>query len=78
MEKICESFREHAMKIINLKKKKLKLLTNKLQELYENTKNCIVKKSLKMNLLKIKIIVKLEIIVITHVITEVLHIIYVI
>ena len=27
MKKVCESFREHAMEIINFKKKKMKLLT---------------------------------------------------
>ena len=38
MKKFCEPFREHAMKVINLKKKKTKLLTNKQQELYRNAK----------------------------------------
>ena len=38
MKKNCESSREHAMKIINFKKKKMKLLKNKQQESYENAK----------------------------------------
>ena len=38
MKKFCESFREHAMKIINFKKKKMKFLTNKEQDLYEKAK----------------------------------------
>ena len=33
-----EYLREHAKKIINLKKKKIKLLTNKEQKSYENAK----------------------------------------
>ena len=32
MKKFCESLREHAMKIINFKKKKMKLLTKEQQE----------------------------------------------
>ena len=31
-------FREHAMKIINFKKKKMKLLTKEQQQSYENEK----------------------------------------
>ena len=38
MIKFCEFFREHAMKIINFKKKKVKLLTKQQQESYENAK----------------------------------------
>ena len=38
MKKFCESLREHAMKIINFKNKKMKLLTKEQQESYENTK----------------------------------------
>ena len=38
MKKFCESLREHAMKIINFKKKKMKLLTEEQQESYENAK----------------------------------------
>ena len=42
MKKFCESLREHAMKIINFKKKKMKLSTKEQQELYENTKICYI------------------------------------
>ena len=60
----CEFLREHAMKIINFKKKKMKLLTKKQQESYENAKICFIcKKKLKLNIGKISI-VKLEIIAI--------------
>ena len=38
----CEFLREHAMKIINFKKKKMKLLTKKQQESYENAKICFI------------------------------------
>ena len=40
MKKFCESLREHVMKIINFKKKKMKLLTKEQQESYENAKIC--------------------------------------
>ena len=36
MKKFNEFFRKHAMKIINFKKKKNKLLTKELQKPYEN------------------------------------------
>ena len=42
MKKFCEFIREHAMKIINFKKKKKKLLTKEQQELYENAKICYI------------------------------------
>ena len=42
MEKFCESLREHAMKIINFKKKKMKLLTKKQNESNESTKICYI------------------------------------
>ena len=38
MKKICEFLREHAIKINNFKKKKMKLLAKELQESYENAK----------------------------------------
>ena len=38
MKKFCESLREHAIKIINLEKRKIISLTNENQESYENTK----------------------------------------
>ena len=37
MKKLCEFWGEHAMKIINFRKKKMKLL-KKQQESYENAK----------------------------------------
>ena len=42
MKKFCEALREHGMKIINFKKKKLKLLTKEQQESYENAKICYI------------------------------------
>ena len=36
MKKFCEFVREHTMKIINFKKKKMELLTKEWQESYEN------------------------------------------
>ena len=42
MKKFCEYFREHAMKIINFKKKKMELLTKEQQKLYENAKMCYI------------------------------------
>ena len=38
MKKFCELLREHAMKIINLKRKTIKLLTKEQQESNENVK----------------------------------------
>ena len=60
MKKFCEFVREHAMKIINFEKKKMKLLTKEHQKSYENV--LFVKKDLKINISKIKNIIKLEII----------------
>ena len=42
MKKFCESLREHEMKIIDFKKKKMKLLTKEQQESYENAKICYI------------------------------------
>ena len=39
-KKFCEFSREHAMKVINFKKKKMKLLKKEQQESYENSKIC--------------------------------------
>ena len=36
MKMFCEFLRKHAMKIINFKKKRMKLLTKEQQESYEN------------------------------------------
>ena len=38
MKRFCESLTGHSTKIINFGKKKMKLLTNKRQESYENAK----------------------------------------
>ena len=43
MKQFCESLRKHAIKIIDFKKKKMKLLTNGQQTSYENAKICIDK-----------------------------------
>ena len=40
IKKFCESLRQHAMKIISFKKKKMKLVTKEQQESYENAKIC--------------------------------------
>ena len=55
MKKFCEFLREHAVKIINFKKKKLKLLTKEQKESYENAKICcICKEKLENKYLKDK------------------------
>ena len=92
MKNSYESLRQHAMKIINFKNKKNEIINKQtariiLATLYLLHNNVILiiffftifaKKSLKINILKIKNIVKLEIIVIILMNTEVLHIVYVI
>ena len=51
MKKLCEFLREHAIKIINFKKKKMKLLSKEQQESYEMQIYVIfVKKNLKINI----------------------------
>ena len=45
MKKFCESLRQYAVKIINFKKKKMKLLTKEKQESYENSKICYICKT---------------------------------
>ena len=42
MKKLCKFLRKHTMKIINFKKKKIKLLTKEQQESYENAKICYI------------------------------------
>ena len=42
MKSFCEFLREHAMKIIFFLKKKMKLLTKKQHESYENAKICYI------------------------------------
>ena len=53
MKKFCKSNEER--KIINSEKEKMKLLTNKQQKPYVNAEMCyICKKTLKINILKVK------------------------
>ena len=42
LKRSCEFLRGHAMKIINFKNKKMKLLTKEQQESYENAKICYI------------------------------------
>ena len=42
MKTFCELLREHAMKIINFKNKKMKLLTKEQQKSYENARICYI------------------------------------
>ena len=42
MKKFCESSSDHAMKIINFKNKKMKLLAKEQKESYENAKICYI------------------------------------
>ena len=67
MKRFCESLREHAMKIINFKKKKNEVINKRAAGIiWKMQKSVIfVKKNLKINMWKIKDFVKLEIIVIT-------------
>ena len=61
----CESLIEHAMKIVNFKKKKITLLTKSSRNHMKIQKPVLfVKKNLKINIWEIKNIVKLGIIVI--------------
>ena len=45
MKKFCKSFRENAMKIINFKEKKMKLLTKGQQQSYKNVQICCICKN---------------------------------
>ena len=42
VKKFCECLKKHARRIVNFGKKKMKLLTNKHQEWYENAKFCYI------------------------------------
>ena len=42
MKKFCEFLREHVVKIINFKKKKMKLLIKEQQDSYKNAKICYI------------------------------------
>ena len=51
IKNFCEPLREHAMKITNFKKKKMKFLAKEQGESYENEKSVIrVKNNLKLNM----------------------------
>ena len=79
MNKFCKTLREYTMKIANFEENKKIPLTNEEYESYLNQRNChFAKQSWDVRTLLIKIIVKLRTIVIILVITEVLHISYVI
>ena len=66
MKKFCELSREHITKLINFKKKKMKLLMKEYQESNKKQNFLIfVKKKLKINIRKIRNTVKIKIIVIT-------------
>ena len=82
MRNFCEFLREHAMKITNFKKKKIKLLTKEQQEPNENRKiyyPCTKKKKekMKIDMRKIKNLAKLQIVVIIQGNIVVLHIAFV-
>ena len=76
IEKFCESLREHALKIINFKRKRNKVISRNHMKKQKSV--TFVKKNLKINIFEIKNIVKLEIIVIIQGNIEVLRIAYVI
>ena len=42
MKKFCKFLREHVMKIINFKKKKMEILIKEQQESYKNAKICYI------------------------------------
>ena len=54
MKKFCEFLREHAIKITNFNKKKMKLLTQEQQELYENVQICYICKRIENKYVKDK------------------------
>ena len=71
MKKFCQSLGEHRMEMSSFKKKRMKSLRMQISVIF-------VKKNFKINMVKIKNIVKLETIVIMQVNIDVLHIVYVI
>ena len=53
MKRFCESLREHAMKIFNFKKNKMKLLAKEQRKSYENANICFIyKEGLENKILK--------------------------
>ena len=79
MKKFCTSLREHTKNIIDFEKLKMLPLTEEELKSYQDAKICYIcrKKSLKC-LLKMKIMEKSEIIVITQLNIEAQHIVFVI
>ena len=57
---LCESLRQHAIKIINFEKKKMKLLTKDQHESNENAKICYICEEKLVNIWKIKNITELR------------------
>ena len=79
MKTFCELLTEHAMKIINFKKRKMKILTKEQQKSYENGKICYIsKEKFENKYSKENNIVKLEIIFIIQGNIKLLYIAYVI
>ena len=79
MKKFCESLREHIMEIIIFLKKEMNSSTNKQQKSCQNAKIVVfIKKNLKIDMLKIKNILKLGTIAIILGNIEVLRIAYII
>ena len=79
MKTFCELLTEHAMKIINFKKRKMKILTKEQQKSYENGKICYIsKEKFENKYSKENNIFKLEIIFIIQGNIKLLHIAYVI
>ena len=74
MTKFCEFLREHAMKIINLEKNEV--IDSSRNHMKVQKSVLFVKKNLKIDIWKMKNILKLEIIVIKQENIKVLHITY--
>ena len=79
MKKFCESLREHEMKEINFKRKKIEVINEKVAGIIKKCKHLLHSKNYKIkNMWKINNVVKLVIIVIIQGDIEVLCIAYVI
>ena len=79
MKKFCESLREHEMKEINFKRKKIEVINEKVAGIIKKCKHLLYSRNYKIkNMWKINNIVKLMIIVIMQGDIEVLCIAYVI
>ena len=79
MKKFCESLRKHAMKIINFIKKKNEVINKRTPGIMCKMQNAridyICKENIKINMIRIKNIIRLKIIFIMQVNIEVLHIV---